>query len=78
MEKEAIGKNILINLKRVEKIDAESQRIIKDFEKQTGKPLKGSTGFVLSMHKVPVMGSTGYCQCKCSSTSDCGGGGGGS
>lgn len=77
MEKEVMGKKILINLKHVEKIDAESQKIIKDFEKKSGKPLKG---FVLDLRaKVPGgIGPIAACQCKCSLTSDCGGGGGGS
>ncbi|MCZ7393295.1 MAG: hypothetical protein ABOK23_11610 [Candidatus Methanoperedens sp.] len=69
-----MGKKALINLKRVEKIDAESQRIIKDFEKESGKPLKG---FVLDLREEPGMKPIFECQCKCSYTDSCGGGGGG-
>ncbi|HHT9105063.1 MAG TPA: hypothetical protein ACFYD7_04230 [Candidatus Wujingus californicus] len=73
-----MGKQVLIKLKRLTRIDTESRKLIAEYEKKAGQPLKGANAFVLDLGKIHGRGPIAYCQCKCSLTNDCGGGGGGS
>ena len=67
-----MGTKVLVNLKRVDKVEAEFKKIIDAYVKTSDRPLKG---FVLDVKG--KKGQLAECKCQCSITSDCGGGGGG-